>query len=67
MGSTSPKTRFLGHFYDFQRPRRRKRARNEAFSLQQGVPGYGPQAAAMQSLSLATIVYSMARGPSPEP
>ena len=34
---------------------------------QQGVPGYGPHVAAMQSLFLATIVYRMARGPSPEP
>ena len=35
--------------------------------VQQSVPGYGPQAVAMQWLSLATIVYRMARGPSPEP
>ena len=36
-------------------------------SVQQGVPGYGPQVVAMQSPSHATIVYRIARGPSPEP
>ena len=35
--------------------------------FQQGVPGYGPQVVAMQSLFLATIVYRIDRGPSPEP
>ena len=30
-------------------------------------PGYGPQAVAMRSPSHATIVYRIARGPSPEP
>ena len=34
---------------------------------EQGVPGYGPQAIAMQSPLHATIVYRIARGPSPEP
>jgi hypothetical protein len=34
---------------------------------EQGVPGYGPQAVAMRSPSHATIVYRIARGPSPEP
>jgi len=34
---------------------------------EQGVPGYGPQVVAMQSPSHATIVYRIARGPSPEP
>ena len=36
-------------------------------SVQQGVAGYDPQVRAMPSLSLATIVYRMARGSSPEP
>ena len=59
--------RFLGLFFDFPRLQREKRQRNEEYSVQQGVPGYGPQLVAMRSLSLATIVYLIARGPSPEP
>ena len=37
------------------------------FRPEQGVPVYDPQRVAMQSLSHATIVYRMVRGPSPEP
>ena len=40
---------------------------SENENAEQGVPGYGPQAVAMRSLSHATIVYCIARGPSPEP
>ena len=46
---------------------RKYRNRDSNVNGQQGVPGYGPQLVAMQSLSLATIVYTNARGPSPEP
>ena len=35
--------RFLGLFFDFPRLQREKRPRNEENSVQQGVPGYGPQ------------------------
>ena len=36
-------------------------------SIEQGVAGYGPQAAAMQWLFLAALAILTARGPSPEP
>ena len=53
-------------------PRRSLRAFTQdhsgnADSAEQGAAGYDPQVVAMQSLSLATIVYPMARGSSPEP
>ena len=36
-------------------------------SVEQGVAGYGPQAAAMRWLFLAALAILTARGPSPEP
>ena len=36
-------------------------------SVEQGVPGYGPQVIAWQWPSLAAKVILTARGPSPEP
>ena len=62
MGSTSPKYRFLGLFFDFQRLQTQKRLKNEENPVEQSVPGYDPQVIAWQWPSLATIVYSNAVG-----
>ena len=59
--------RFLGLFFDFPRLQREKRLKNEEISVQQGVPGYGPQVIAWQWPSLDAKVILTACGPSPEP
>ena len=61
-GSTSPKMRFLGPFFDFPRLQAQKRIKNEENSVQQGVPVYDPQLVAMQWPFLAAKVYSTAVG-----
>ena len=57
---SEPSSRRAGRAFTGDRP-------GKTNSVQQGVPGYGPQVVAMQSPSHATIVYRIARGPSPEP
>ena len=59
--------RFLGLFFGFPRLQAQKRLKNEENSVQQGVPGYGPQVIAWRWLPLAAFVILTAGGPSPEP
>ena len=42
-------------------------SRKKIKNIEQSVAGYGPQAAAMHTISLAARLPSTARGPSPEP
>ena len=64
-GSTSPKTRFSGLFFEIFGLTGMKIRKNE--SVEQGVAGYDPQVVAIRWLSIATIVILTARGSSPEP
>ena len=65
MGLYEPENAIFRLFLRFSRPPDMKSRKNE--SVEQGVPGYGPQLVAMRWLFLAALAILTARGPSPEP
>ena len=65
MGLYEPENANFRPFLRFSRSKGMKSRKNE--SIEQGVPGYGPQVIAWRWPPLAAFVILTARGPSPEP